>query len=325
MCCVQKHAIRWGRIEFGVPDVAEKEKKKQGFVIAVMAVVAVAFAAPVILPLVGALSGGTPVASSPTASASPNAYSPDELNKRITGYQAVLQREPENTSALKGLIEAQIAKGDNKAAIAPLEKLVTLTPDEPGIGVLLAKVKERTGDLEGSAQTYRQFLQKKPADVLLLTGLRDLLLQQQRPEAAIALLQDTLRNTEALNRQTPGSVTTEALVSMQLLLGETFAKQDRFNEAIASYDKAIQADNQDFRPLVAKALVMRADGKEDEAKKLFVLAAALTPDQYKDMVNKMAAQQNPAAAASPGSPNPAASAVTSPASPAASPTASPSN
>jgi Flp pilus assembly protein TadD len=325
MCCVQKHAIRWGRIEFGVPDVAEKEKKKQGFVIAVMAVVALAFAAPVILPLVGALSGGTPVASSPAASASPNAYSPEELNKRITGYQAVLQREPENTSALKGLIEAQIAKGDNKAAIVPLEKLVTLTPDEPGIGVLLAKVKERAGDLEGSAQTYRQFLQKKPADVLLLTGLRDLLLQQQRPEAAIALLQDTLRNTEALNRQTPGSVTTQALVSMQLLLGETFAKQDRFNEAIASYDKAIQADNQDFRPLVAKALVMRADGKEEDAKKLFISATALAPAQYKDMVNKMAAQQNPAAAASPGSPNPAASAVTAPASPAASPAASPSN
>ncbi len=261
----------------------------------------------VILPFSGAFqqSRSNTAPPSPQPSGSPTA----DLEAQAKGYEMVLQREPDNQTALRGLVDTRIQQGKLDALIEPLQKLADLNPDQPDYGVLLAQTKQRMGDREAAADLYRTILEKHPGSVNALKGLSDLLLEQDRPEAAVSLLQDTIKSADEVNKAQPGAVD---VASVQLLLGEIYARQDRFDEALAIYDQASQANAQDFRPILGKAIVLKAQGKTDEAQPLFTSAANLAPPQFKDQITKMATATSP-------SPSPAAGA-----SPAEAPVASPS-
>lgn len=259
------------------------------------------------MPLLGALQ------KSPQQVASSPGSSQDRLEIQAKGYELVLQREPQNQAALKGLLEARVQQGNIKAVIPVLEKLAEQNADQPDYKVLLAQAKQQAGDREGAAEVYRSVLEKRPGDINALKGLSDLLIQQERPEAAIGLLQDTLKTADEANRSQPGSVDT---IAVQVLLGEVFFKQKRYDEAIATYDQAVQAAPQDFRPVLGKALVLQSQDKNDEAAPLFASAEALAPAQYKDQIKQLAS--TPAA-----SPSPAPAASGSPVSPGANAPASP--
>lgn len=218
-----------------------------------------------------------------------------KLEDEIRGLELVLQREPENQAALKSLLEARLllhrqGKADIKGVIEPLEKLAKLNPDNTEYTVLLGQVKLGIGDKEGAAAAYRSILQTKPGDIKALQGMVVLLLEQKRPEAAIGLLQDTLSKAKTENKIQPGSIDT---VAVQLLLGNVQASQQRYSQAQTIYDQAIESDKQDFRPVLAKAMLLKKQGKIDEAKPLFTKAAALAPAQYKDEINQRAAESSP--------------------------------
>ena len=96
--------------------------------------------------------------------------------------------------------------------------------------MLLAQAKQQIGDKEGAAQAYRSILATKPGDLNALQGMVALLINQQRPEAAIGLLQETLSNATQANTIQPGSVDT---VAVQVLLGNVHASQKRYPQAIS--------------------------------------------------------------------------------------------
>lgn len=209
-----------------------------------------------------------------------------DLETQAKGYELVLQREPDNQTALRGLIDTRIQLNDIEGIVEPLKKLVELNPGQPEYGVLLAQAQQQTGDLEGAAQTYRSALTERPGDMNALRGLTSLLVNQGRPQAAIGLLQDTLQTADQANQVQAGSVD---VTSVKLLLGEVYAQQGRYNEAIALYDEAIESNAQDFRPVLSKAIVLQRQGKTEEAKSLFTTASALAPAEFKDQINQMAA------------------------------------
>ncbi|MCJ8279321.1 MAG: Tfp pilus assembly protein PilF, partial [Rivularia sp. ALOHA_DT_140] len=99
-----------------------------------------------------------------------------KLQDTARGYESVLQREPENSTALQGLLEARLqllrlGEGDVKGVITPLEKLSKLNPEETKYAVLLAQAKQQAGDKEGAAQAYRSVLETKPGDLPALQGM----------------------------------------------------------------------------------------------------------------------------------------------------------
>ncbi|MBD2353777.1 tetratricopeptide repeat protein [Tolypothrix sp. FACHB-123] len=280
----------------------------------VLALAVLTFVGISLVPLISALNNNT--TQSPTqnnASTKGNSATPDQKSKlqdEVRGYQLVLQREPENQTALKGLLQARLEllslkEGDVQGVIEPLEKLAKLNPDQTEYTVLLAQAKQQLGDKEGAAQAYRSVLSTKPGDLKALQGMVSLLLSQKRPEAAIGLLQDTLTAAPQVNKIQPGSVDT---VGVQVLLGTVHASQKSYTQAISVYDQAAKKDPKDFRPVLAKAMLFKQQGKVAEAKTLFNNASALAPAQYKDEINKaaeVAPSPNPAttpsAAATPSS------------------------
>lgn len=260
----------------------------------VLALAVLAFVGISMVPLISAFNNNTQPPTQNNPSAGGNLPSPDQKSKlqdEARGYQLVLQREPENQTALKGLLQARlellsIKEGDIQGVIEPLEKLAKLNPEQTEYAVLLAQAKQQLGDKEGAAQAYRSILTTKPGDLKALQGMVSLLLSQQRPEAAIGLLQDTLSAAPQANTNQPGSVDT---VAVQVLLGTVHASQKRYPQALSAYDQAIKKDSKDFRPVLAKAMLLKQQGKVTEAKPLFNSALALAPAQYKDEINKAAA------------------------------------
>jgi tetratricopeptide (TPR) repeat protein len=261
------------------------EKQRNRWLInAFLLVCITTFVGVALIPLLGELL------RPPAAKVAPDAagLKPEErqrLEEQAKGFAAVLQREPDNQSALRSLIEVQGQLGKAAEAIAPLEKLAKLNPQETGYAVLLAQLKQQTGDREGAAKVYREVLAVNPGDLKAVRGLVSLLLKQKRPEAAIGLLQDTIKQAPKFNATKPNSVD---IPSINLILGQVYFDQKRFDEAIAVYDGIQKLDPQDFRPVLAKALVLKEQGKPEAAQPLFDSASALAPPQYKDEINRLA-------------------------------------
>ena len=263
------------------------------------------------IPLLGSvLSQNQPSAGA--TSVSPQASSSAEradLLATARGYELVLQREPENLTALRGLVEVRLQLGDLKGSITPLEKLASLNPEQTDYMVLLAQAKQKIGDRSGAAMNYRTVLTSKPGEVKALQGFVSLLLAEERPTAAIALLQDTLKTAAQVNQTQPGSIDS---TSIELLLAQVYFNQQRYTEALAIYDRAIEDERQDFRPVLAKALVLQQLGKTIVANPLFTKAGMLAPPQYKDEIKRMAK-------ATPATPTPTISPSIAPAVPTPSP------
>ncbi|MBE9138295.1 tetratricopeptide repeat protein [Nodosilinea sp. LEGE 07088] len=247
-----------------------------------------AFLSLSLLPILGGTgnrhSGDTADATAP---ADPDSIQA-ELEAQARGYELVLEREPDNQTALQGLVDARIQLDDIEGVVGPLEKLVELNPAVPDYAVLLAQTKQQMNDLEGAAQIYRQVLDQQPGDMNALQGLAVLLVQQGRPQAAIGLLQDTLKTADQL--QSEGAAAGIDVTSVKLLLAQVYVENKSPDQAIALYDETIAAAPEDFRPVLAKALVLREQGDADTAQALFAQATSLAPAQYKDQVEEMALQ-----------------------------------
>jgi tetratricopeptide (TPR) repeat protein len=280
--------------------VTEKQRRLLTNIFLVVSLLS--FVGLTVAPLLStALRRDTPVTNSqPSPSAGVSQDQKAVLEEQAKGYELVLQREPENLTALRGLLELRLQLGDIPGAIVPLEKLATLNPEEPTYGLLLAQAKQQVNDREGAAEAYRKLLTGNPGNLDALQGLVGLLLQQERPEAALGLLQDTLKLAEKANTDTPGTID---VIAVQLILGQVYAEQSRFDEAIGVYDDIISQDAKDFRPLLAKAIVLKTQGKDEEARPLLESASNLAPSQYKDQINQLLQEgtPTPAEGATPGS------------------------
>jgi tetratricopeptide (TPR) repeat protein len=259
-----------------------------------------------VVPLFSAIFSAPSAQVSPSPAASV-ANQKAELLAQEKGFQLVLEREPDNPTALEGLVRTRlllIQTGDRKVDIVidPLEKLAKLRPEETKYKVLLAQAQQQVGNREAAAQIYRSVLATKPGDMNALQGLALLQLQQGRPAAAIGLLESTLKTADKANAIQPGSIDVPAV---KLLLTDVYRAEKRFDEAIAIFDQLAKENKNDFRPVLGKALVLLEQGKKTEASPLINSALALAPVEYKDQINqlKLQAEAPPAPAASPAVPS----------------------
>ena len=202
------------------------------------------------------------------------------LEAEASGYQKVLEREPNNETALNGLLEIRLQQKDILGAIAPLEKLAKLHPQQTEYAILLAQARQQVKDYEGAAAVYKDVLAQHPGDLYALSGITNLYLVQDSPERAIALLKKTIQLTSE-DSPVAASVDREAV---ELLLGDLYTNRERYKEAIALYDEVAKANTDDFRPILAKALVFEKQGDLTAAKPFLEQAYVAAPEAYKDRI-----------------------------------------
>jgi tetratricopeptide (TPR) repeat protein len=238
-----------------------------------------------LFPLVNlALDSG---AATATEANNLSAAQTSQIQAEAQGYTQVLQKEPDNQVALKGLLNARLQLGDIKGSLLPLEKIAALNPQVPDYTVLLAQTKQYLGDREGAANSYRLVLSAQPQNINALQGLVSLLLDAKRPESAMGAVKSALKKATSAAEATP----------IKLLLAQIYITQQRNTDALAIYDALIGASKEDFRPVLAKALVLKQMGSSTEAQALLTTATSLAPAEYKDQIKQLAQATQPSKAA----------------------------
>jgi tetratricopeptide (TPR) repeat protein len=135
------------------------KNKRSGWINLVLGIMLFSLITVSALPLVGSVVEGNQFAKS--ADSEVIVLSQQDLAKleaEASGYQKVLAREPDNFTALNGLLKIRLQQKDIPGAIAPLEKLANLNPEQTEYTNLLAQAKEQVKDYEGAAAAYNQIL-----------------------------------------------------------------------------------------------------------------------------------------------------------------------
>ncbi len=256
---------------------------RQWIINGVLVVITLSFLGVSIAPLIGSLfAPSTQQAANPNQSTSEQ----ERIKIQIEGFEAVLKSDPKNQTALIGLVNLRNQLGKVKETIEPLQTLSDAFPDTPEYRMTLAKTYLELKDTKNAAAEYRKILTTKPGYIPALQSVVGLELNDKRPEAAIGLLQDTLKTAETANKIQANAVDTG---SVRWILGEVYRQQNRLDDSIATYDQMIKENPKDFRPYVGKAQLRQVQGKDDEAKKLFDKGLELAPADFKDEVKRLSA------------------------------------
>jgi len=101
------------------------------------------FAGSMVMGLVPLYTGQNQLSGQPLASIEQPSEQ-DILREEEKGFALVLQREPENQTALEGLANARMQLKDHAGAIAPLEKLVALHPDRADYQTQLSEARQQS-------------------------------------------------------------------------------------------------------------------------------------------------------------------------------------
>ncbi|MEO0946602.1 MAG: tetratricopeptide repeat protein [Cyanobacteria bacterium J06641_5] len=275
---------------------AAENKKRNIWVAGVLVVVVGVFVLFAIAPVFTAFSGS----DSPETANNPNnpaagvdssadaAAGLEALEAQAQGYEAVLEREPDNRNALQGLLEIRLQQNDLENAVVPLEALADLQPEQTRYRLVLAQVKEQLGDLPGAEESYRTLLKGDPAELLALQGLVALLVQQNRADEAVGEVQNTLEIADELN-----ATGTEVIPvkPVRFLLAQIYTVVQRWDEAIAIYDAAVAEDSNDFRPVLGKAIALLEQGDPEGSTPLFEKAYALAPANFKPQIAQIGGLQ----------------------------------
>ncbi len=213
-------------------------------------------------------------------SSSNNGIAQDQelLESQASGYEMILQREPDNQTALEGLLDIRFKQGDLVGVIPPLERLSQLNPLYT---TLLAQTKQQIGDTGGAITIYRNILAKEPSNINALKGLTDLLLLKGSSAESIDLVQNTLKMASL-----PGGQNIN-VTSVQLLLAEIYLQQKQKTQALKIYEEAMKSNPEDFRPVLAKAILLKGEGEEKKSKELFQQSIKLAPELYKSSIMDM--------------------------------------
>lgn len=258
------------------------KKKRSSWMYLVLGMMLFSLITVTALPLVGSVVEGQQFAKDPNQQVvNLSKQELTMLEAEASGYQKVLEREPDNDTALNGLLKIRLQQKDISAAIAPLERLAQLHPEQTEYGALLAQAKQQVEDYEGAAAAYNQVLAEHPGDIYALGGITNLYLTQELPERAIALLKKTIELADKADNPKNISIDRDAV---ELLLGELYTNQERYGEAIALYDELAQLDQTDFRPILAKALVLEKKGDFAAAQPVLEKAYVAAPEEYKDQI-----------------------------------------
>ncbi|XGB42386.1 MAG: hypothetical protein LVS60_00325 [Nodosilinea sp. LVE1205-7] len=133
------------------------EKRNRWLVGTVLILAMAAFLSLSLLPILsGSQNRRTPGPANPSPAVDP-AGQKGELEAQAKGYELVLGREPDNQTALKGLIETRLKLGDIKGILAPLQKLVDQNPKVSEYQVLLAQTKQRLGIWRGPPRPIARY------------------------------------------------------------------------------------------------------------------------------------------------------------------------
>ena len=110
-----------------------------------------AFVASTGAVIIGSLLSREPAAANYPAAEPANPL--EQLKAQADGYEKVLAREPNNLNALYALVQIRLQTGDLQGVIAPLDKLLTMYPEEPNLVALRVQIQQELANQNAETES----------------------------------------------------------------------------------------------------------------------------------------------------------------------------
>lgn len=148
-------------------------------------------------------------------------------SEAVDAFRKALDRNPQWTLALEGLVGTLNAMGRKDEAMKALQAFQVVNPDDLSARFLEGGVRAQQGDLASAERIFNDIVTTQPSASMAWVALAGV--NADDPEARIAAYQRGL----AAN---PGHA------ELGLLLGSEYERQKRFDEAISHYEALLKAN-----------------------------------------------------------------------------------
>ncbi|KAF7804533.1 protein SLOW GREEN 1, chloroplastic-like [Senna tora] len=198
--------------------------------------------------------------------------SPNEERERIIEEQ--LSNNPNDTEALRSLIELKLRARKVDEAIQVIDRLIELEPEEFEWQLLKAHMYFYNGDYELAKDRFEDILTKDPYRVEAYHGLVMAASESNKP------LEDLLKRVEEAvafcKKQKRGSEVRD----LKLLIAQIKVMEGDFPDALKAYQELVKEEPRDFRPYLCQGIIYTILRKKDEAEKQFDKFRRLIPKNH---------------------------------------------
>jgi tetratricopeptide (TPR) repeat protein len=184
----------------------------------------------------------------------------DNHREAVTRFRQALALQPDNASSRLLLGISLLALRKNAEAVRELKRAVTLLPEEPQAHLQLARAYEGMEDWIGAVQEFQKLVQLAP----------------QEPSYSYKLWRAWTKLSDWSYRQILGLNSNSARV--QQALGLEYAAQQKYDLALAAYQKAARSDPKLPEIHLAMAQIWLEMKKFDEALSEIGLELELVPE-----------------------------------------------
>ncbi|PRW18340.1 tetratricopeptide repeat-containing [Chlorella sorokiniana] len=188
-----------------------------------------------------------------------------DLQRQLEEFEARLAADSSDADALEGAAVLHFRLGEYAAAEKELEQLVAAKPGDADVLRVLAESQAAQGSWPASVASYRKAWEASGRGSLeILQGLAGALVADGKEADAVAAVQAA---------QAVGGSSGIGEVELALLSGKTYATwRGHAADAVAVYDGLIERFPEDFRPYLAKGLLLKDQGREGDATRYFIQA-----------------------------------------------------
>jgi putative PEP-CTERM system TPR-repeat lipoprotein len=171
--------------------------------------------------------------------------------------------EPNHTQTLMALARLQVAEGDTSGAGQTLDKVIALAPKNNAAKLLAAELAARSGDVAGAIKRLEDIRRSDPQAIQPRLQLARAYFRQKKTAEANAAIAEALAIA-------PGNAAVADAV------GNLYREVGRFDEALASFRKAVEREPTNARYVLNLGYTQLARGDAVAARGSFEKAAALT-------------------------------------------------
>uniref|UniRef100_A0A2N9HAH1 Uncharacterized protein n=1 Tax=Fagus sylvatica TaxID=28930 RepID=A0A2N9HAH1_FAGSY len=172
-----------------------------------------------------------------------------ESTDTASSIEEQLSQDPDDTEALKSLMELRIKARKFKEAIEVIDRLIELEPQEFEWPLLKANIFSYIGEQELARKEFEEILEKDP------------------------LLEEAMEKCDKLGRKSD-------VRDFKLLVAQINVVEGYYLEALKVYQELVKEEPRDFRPYLCQGILYTLLKKKDEAEKQFDKFRRLVPKNH---------------------------------------------
>lgn len=185
-----------------------------------------------------------------------------------------LSSNPNDTGALRSLMEVKISARKIEEAIQVIDRLIELEPQDFEWPLMKAHMYIYNGDYQVAKNGFEDILKKDPYHVEAFHGLAMAMSESNEPleglvkriEEAVYVCKKEKRNSDARD--------------LRLLVALIKVMEGCFTDALKAYQELVKEEPRDFRPYLCQGIIYTLLKKKDEAEKQFEKFRGLVPKDH---------------------------------------------